>query len=249
MKDETSLPAPVVELAGIRKSYGRQEVLHGVDLAVRPGHVTCVLGDNGAGKSTLIKILAGAHRPTEGEILLHGETTVFHSPREAQERGISTVFQTLGLVDLMSVWRNFFLGAELRRHGLLAVADMRRITREEMNAMGVPIDDVDRLVGTLSGGQRQCVAIARAAYRGAEVLVLDEPTAALGVRQARLVLTLIRAAASRGAGVVLVTHNPSHAYRVGDEFLILNGGRAVLQARRGEVSESQLMTLMAGSEE
>lgn len=240
---------PVIELRDVSKSYGSFEALSGVSLAVTPGTVLCVLGDNGAGKSTLIKVLAGAHKPTSGQVLVDGQPVSMSSPRDALDRGISTVFQNLALVDLMSVWRNFFLGAEVSKTAMLDVRTMRQITSDQLETMGVPLNSVDRMVGTLSGGQRQCVAIARAAYRGARVLVLDEPTAALGVKQAGLVLQLVQHAAERGVGVVMVTHNPAHAHLVGDRFLVLQGGRTVLDAGRDEITQTQLVELMAGGAE
>ena len=262
---------PVVELRAVTKSYGRTEVLHGVDLSVRPGAVTCVLGDNGAGESTLIKILAGAHRPTSGELVVDAEPAAFSSPQDALAAGIATVYQDLALVDLMPVWRNFFLGTELtggapdaagpggaregrvrrRRRPFRALrrAELRDVAQRELARLGVELDDVDRPVGTLSGGQRQSVAIARAEYLGARVLVLDEPTAALGVRQSGTVLRLVAAARDRGVAVVLVTHNPAHALAVGDHFTVLSGGAVLRSAARGEVTHDELVTLMAGGTE
>ena len=255
------MTAPVVELRDVTKSYGRTQVLHGVDLAVRAGAVTCVLGDNGAGTSTLIKVLAGAHRPTTGELLVDGEPAAFGSPQDALRAGIATVYQDLALVDLMPVWRNFFLGTELtggaspardgrrRPFGRLRQGEMRQIAERELARLGVELDDVDRPVGTLSGGQRQSVAIARAEYLGARVLVLDEPTAALGVRQSGTVLRLVAAARDRGVAVVMVTHNPAHALAVGDHFTVLAGGRVLRAADAGDVTHEELVALMAGGAE
>lgn len=183
---------PVVELQDVGKSYGNVEALAGVDLVVRQGEVTCVLGDNGAGKSTLIKIMAGLHEHTSGEMVVNGEPTRFKSPREALDAGIATVYQDLALAPLMSVWRNFFLGKEIRGPlGLMKIAEMKKITGAELSKMGIQIPDLDRPVGALSGGQKQCVAIARAIYFGAKVIILDEPTAALGVKQSGVVLKYI----------------------------------------------------------
>ncbi|MFG2944663.1 ATP-binding cassette domain-containing protein [Streptomyces adustus] len=245
--------APVVELRGAGKSYGNIRALHGVDLAVRPGRVTCVLGDNGAGKSTLIKIISGLHRHTEGELLVDGAPVRFGSPREALDLGIATVYQDLATVPLMPVWRNFFLGSEttrgpwpLRR---LDIARMKRTADEELRTMGIVLDDLEQPVGTLSGGQRQCVAIARAVHFGARVLILDEPTAALGVKQSGVVLKYIAAARERGLGVVLITHNPHHAYLVGDHFCVLRLGTLELSADRAEVTLQELTHHMAGGAE
>ncbi len=176
---------PVLELANIGMHYGNIHALRGVNITVRQGEVTCVLGDNGAGKSTLIKIVAGLHDYTEGSMSLRGIIRRFGSPRVAQAFGIATVYQDLALAPLMSVWRNFFLANEIRKGPFLDIATMKRICREELTKMGIVIPDLDRAVGSLSGGQRQVIAIARAIYFGARVIILDEPTAALGTDQAQ----------------------------------------------------------------
>ncbi|MET8246579.1 ATP-binding cassette domain-containing protein [Streptomyces sp. NPDC005202] len=244
---------PIVELRKAGKSYGNIRALHGVDLAVHSGKVTCVLGDNGAGKSTLIKIISGLHQHTEGEFLVDGEPVRFTSPREALDRGIATVYQDLATVPLMPVWRNFFLGSEmtkgpwpLRR---LDIDRMKKTADEELRNMGIVLDDLEQPIGTLSGGQRQCVAIARAVYFGARVLILDEPTAALGVKQSGVVLKYIAAARDRGLGVIFITHNPHHAYMVGDHFSVLRLGTLELSADRSEVSLEELTNHMAGGAE
>lgn len=240
----------VISLRGITKSYGSFEALRGVDLAVRAGEVTCVLGDNGAGKSTLIKILSGIHQPTSGTLLIDDHPVTFSSPRDAISAGIATVHQSLAIVDELSVWRNFFLGQELTgRFGALREAEMKRVCAEQLREMGVDIPDVDVEAGNLSGGQRQVVAIARAVYFGARVLILDEPTAALGVKQSGQVLRMVAAARDRGIAVVLVTHNPHHAYLVGDHFTILKLGRQELDAPRSEVTLEELTHQMAGGGE
>ena len=231
----------IIELRDITKTYGAFTALNGVNLTVDEGTVTCVLGDNGAGKSTLIKTLAGLHPPTSGKILVDNKPTVFGSPRDALNAGIATVYQTLAVVDQMSVWRNFFLGNELTTSlGLLRDEEMKTITSNQLHDMGIDLPNVDVEVGQLSGGQRQVVSIARAVHFGARVIVLDEPTAALGVKQSGMVLRFIAAARERGVGVVLITHNPHHAYLVGDHFTILNLGRQVLDADRDEVSLAAL---------
>ena len=240
----------VIELKNITKSYGSFDALRGVNLAVNEGEVTCVLGDNGAGKSTLIKILAGLHQPTSGELLIDGQHTTFTSPRDSIETGIATVHQTLAIVDELSVWRNFFLGQELTgRLGILRDTEMKRICAEQLREMGIDIPDVEVDAGNLSGGQRQVVAIARAVYFGARVLILDEPTAALGVKQSGVVLRFVAAARDRGIAVVLVTHNPHHAYLVGDHFTILKLGRQELDAPRADVTLEELTHQMAGGGE
>ncbi|NYI70821.1 simple sugar transport system ATP-binding protein [Naumannella cuiyingiana] len=241
----------IVELSGIGKRYGNVAALQGIDLAVRQGEVTCVLGDNGAGKSTLIKIMAGLHDYDEGEMRVNGEVTHFASPREAQGAGIATVYQDLALEPLMSVWRNFFLGQELVTGPLrrLDIAKMKQICGEELARMGIELPDLDRPAGRLSGGQRQVVAIARAVYFGAKVIILDEPTAALGVKQSGVVLRYITRARDAGLGVVFITHNPHHAYLVGGQFVILKLGRLALNAPRDQLSLDTLTAEMAGGDE
>ncbi|MGH3244031.1 MAG: ATP-binding cassette domain-containing protein [Spirillospora sp.] len=241
---------PLIELAGVGKNYGNIIALRDVSLQVSEGEVTCVLGDNGAGKSTLIKVVAGLHRHDTGTFSVQGEEVVFGSPREALAHGIATVYQDLAVVPLMPVWRNFFLGSEKRKgFGRMDIDYMRRTARSEMAAMGIDLRDVDQPIGTLSGGERQCVAIARAVYLGAKALVLDEPTAALGVKQAGVVLRYIVQARERGLAVIFITHNPHHAYPVGDRFLILNRGQSIGHHTKGEITRDELTALMAGGSE
>ncbi|MER6787495.1 ATP-binding cassette domain-containing protein [Streptomyces sp. NPDC000658] len=243
----------IVELRGAGKSYGNIRALHGVSLTVHPGQVTCVLGDNGAGKSTLIKIVSGLHQHTEGEFLVDGAPVRFTTPREALDRGIATVYQDLATVPLMPVWRNFFLGSEMTKGSWLLrrldIERMKKTADEELRNMGIVLDDLEQPIGTLSGGQRQCVAIARAVYFGARVLILDEPTAALGVKQSGVVLKYIAAARDRGLGVIFITHNPHHAYMVGDHFSVLRLGTMELTASRDQVSLEELTNHMAGGAE
>jgi simple sugar transport system ATP-binding protein len=244
---------PFLEVRDLGKYYGNIIALTGISTRVNAGTVTCVLGDNGAGKSTLIKVFAGVHKHDSGELLVDGEPCRFASPREALDRGIATVYQDLALVPLMSVWRNFFLGNEpTRGWGPLRRFDVRfaRTTaRAELAAMGIDIRDPDQPIGQLSGGERQSVAIARAVYFGARVLILDEPTSALGVKQAGVVLRYVAQARDRGLAVVFITHNPHHAYPVGDRFLILNRGRSLGDFARSEISRDELTRLMAGGAE
>jgi simple sugar transport system ATP-binding protein len=245
----TPTTVPALQLRSVTKAFGSVIAIHDITLHVDPGTVTCVLGDNGAGKSTLIKILSGVHKPTEGELLVNGEPHTFSSPREALGAGIATVFQDLATVPLMSVWRNFFLGNEPIKRGLLDTAKARVVCREELRNMGIDIRDLEQAVGTLSGGERQAVAIARAVYFGAKVLILDEPTSALGVKQSGVVLKYTAAARDAGLGVVFITHNPHHAYLVGDHFIILKLGQAVLDRTRSEVDLDELTRQMAGGDE
>ncbi|AEV83810.1 ABC transporter ATP-binding protein [Actinoplanes sp. SE50] len=243
----------LIELTGVGKTYGAIRALLDIDLRVRAGEVTCVLGDNGAGKSTLIKIISGLHPHTSGSLKVDGAARFLGSPRDALDLGIATVYQDLAVVPLMEVWRNFFLGSEIvsGRFPLagMRVREMRRIADRELRKMGIAVADINQPIGTLSGGQRQCVAIARAVYFGARVLILDEPTAALGVKQSGVVLKYIAAARDAGLGVILITHNPQHAYLVGDHFVILQRGVAILDAGRGSVTLEELTTQMAGGDE
>jgi simple sugar transport system ATP-binding protein len=243
----------LLELRSVSKFFGSVISLKDISTSVRAGEVTCVLGDNGAGKSTLIKILSGVHQPDEGELLLDGVPTTFTNPRQALDAGIATVFQDLAMVPLMSVWRNFFLGSEpetgwgpirrLDRHRARAVA------RQELRDMGIDIRDPDQAVGTLSGGERQSVAIARAVHFGARLLILDEPTSALGVKQAGVVLRYIAQARDRGLGVIFITHNPHHAYPVGDRFLLLNRGHSMGDFAKSDITREEMTALMAGGAE
>ncbi len=245
--------AHLLELDNVSKYYGNIIALRGVTTWVNAGEVTCVLGDNGAGKSTFIKILAGVHQQTEGNIRMSGEELLFESPREALAAGIATVYQDLAMVPLMSVWRNFFLGAEPTKSiGPIKWIDKRKakdIAKAELAKMGIDIRDTEQPVGTLSGGERQSVAIARAGYFGAKVLILDEPTSALGVKQSGVVLKRIVDARKAGLAVIFITHNPSHAYPVGDRFLILNRGQSMGNFAKEEITLSELTQLMAGGAE
>jgi simple sugar transport system ATP-binding protein len=243
----------LVEMIDVGKSYGAIRALKGINLTVRAGEVTGVLGDNGAGKSTLIKIISGLHGHNEGTLKVDGNEVHFSSPREALDHGIATVYQDLAVVSLMEVWRNFFLGSEMTSGKMplsgLKSKEMKRIADEELRKMGIVVKDIDQPIGELSGGQRQCVAIARAVYFGARVLILDEPTAALGVKQSGVVLKYTAAARDAGLGVVFITHNPHHAHLVADHFVILKLGQAVLDKRRDEVSLDELTRQMAGGDE
>ncbi|MFG2456328.1 ATP-binding cassette domain-containing protein [Streptomyces sp. NPDC048523] len=243
----------IVELRGAGKSYGNIRALHGVNLTVHPGQVTCVLGDNGAGKSTLIKIISGLHQHTEGDFLVDNTPVRFTTPREALDKGIATVYQDLAVVPLMPVWRNFFLGSEMTKGPWpirrLDIEKMKQTADHELREMGIVLDDLEQPIGTLSGGQRQCVAIARAVYFGARVLILDEPTAALGVKQSGVVLKYVAAARDRGLGVIFITHNPHHAYMVGDHFSVLRLGTMELSAARDRITLEELTNHMAGGAE
>ncbi|MFO1056170.1 MAG: ATP-binding cassette domain-containing protein [Dongiaceae bacterium] len=244
---------PLIELRSASKFFGSVIALNDVSLTVRRGEVLCLLGDNGAGKSTLIKLLSGVYRPSRGEILVEGQPVHFSSPREALDRGIATVFQDLATVPLMSITRNFFMGREpVKGRGPFRRLDLAYcdgVVRQEMGEIGIDIRDPSQAVGTLSGGERQCLAIARAVHFGAKVLILDEPTSALGVHQASVVLRLIARARARGLGVILITHNVHHAFPVGDAFTMLNRGRSLGTFRKAEITRDRVLELMAGGKE
>ena len=245
--------APLLEIRNISKFFGSVIALKDISTTVRAGQVTCVLGDNGAGKSSFIKVLSGVHRPDEGELVLDGAPVTFDTPRQALDAGVATVYQDLAMIPLMAVWRNFFLGSEpVRGWGPFRRFDREKakaITRRELGEMGIDIRDPDQSVGTLSGGERQSVAIARAVHFGARLLILDEPTSALGVKQAGVVLRYIVQARDRGLGVIFITHNPHHAYPVGDRFVLLKRGRSLGDFAKSEVSLSELTQMMAGGAE
>lgn len=244
---------PLIDVQNISKHFGSVIALSGVSMLVRPGEVHCLLGDNGAGKSTLIKTLSGVHQPTSGQILMEGSPVLFSSPRDALDHGIATVYQDLAMIPLMSITRNFFMGRELARgKGLLRRFDVARantVAKEEMRKIGIDVRDPTQAVGTLSGGERQCVAIARAVYFGAKVLILDEPTSALGVKQASMVLRYVAQARARELGVIFITHNVHHAWAVGDRFTILNRGKTLGTFAKGEIEREQLLNMMAGGRE
>jgi simple sugar transport system ATP-binding protein len=244
---------PLLDVRNVSKYFGSVIALKDISMSVQAGEVMCLLGDNGAGKSTLIKIFSGVHRPDEGQYLVEGREVRFASPRDALNAGIATVYQDLAMIPLMSVSRNFFLGSEpttgwgpWRRFD---VARADQITRDELAKMGIHVRDTAQAVGTLSGGERQSVAIARAVYFGAKVLILDEPTAALGVKEAGIVLRYIAQARARGLGVIFITHNVHHAYPVGDRFTLLNRGRSYGTFAKAEISREDVVRMMAGGEE
>ena len=244
---------PLMEMRDIEKHFGSVIALSGVSINVNAGEVHCLLGDNGAGKSTFIKTMAGVHKPTKGQMFIDGEPVNFSGPRAALDAGIATVYQDLAMIPLMSVTRNFFMGREPVkgiwpfRHVDFDFCD--QITREEMKRIGIDVRDPGQAVGTLSGGERQCVAISRAVYFGAKVLILDEPTSALGVRQTSMVLKYVDMVRKKGLGVVFITHNVRHAFAVGDKFTVLNRGKTLGTARRGEITAEELQNLIAGGKE
>ncbi|GAC1429174.1 MAG: ATP-binding cassette domain-containing protein [Ktedonobacteraceae bacterium] len=252
MSTITTQTVPLLQVQNVSKYFGSVIALKDISMTVRAGEVMCLLGDNGAGKSTLIKMLSGVYQPSEGHYMVEGKEARFTSPRDALSAGIATVFQDLAMIPLMGISRNFFLGSEptvgwgpFRRFNA-KLAD--QVTREELAKMGIQIRETSQPVGTLSGGERQSVAIARAVYFGAKVLILDEPTAALGVKEAGVVLRYIAQARARGLGVIFITHNPHHAYPIGDHFTVLNRGRSYGTFAKSEISREELTGMMAGGE-
>lgn len=252
MNSAAAKPA-LIEVRNISKYFGSVVALNGISLSVKSGEVLCLLGDNGAGKSTLIKVLSGVHKPDKGEVFMDGREVTFSSPAEALDHGVATVHQNLSIQPLMSVTRNFFLGREpLTGWGPFRRLDFKfadEVVRKEMARMGIDIRDPGQPVGTMSGGERQCVAISRAIYFGAKVLILDEPTSALGVKQAGVVLRYISQARSDGLGVIFITHNVHHAYPVGDHFTILRRGRSYGNFPREKVSRENVLEMMAGEQD
>ncbi len=244
----------ILELDKVSKFFGTVIALNEVTVRLKRGEVHCLLGDNGAGKSTLIKILAGVHPPSRGTYRIDGAPVVLGASRDALDRGIATVYQDLALVPLMSVSRNFFLGREptRKRWGIFRVFDRRlaaQIANARLAEMGIQVRDAEQAVGTMSGGERQCLAIARAIHFGARVLILDEPTAALGVKQSANVLRIIARARDQGLSVIFITHNVNHAYPVGDTFTLLNRGRSMGTFQKSEISRNEVLNMMAGGQE
>lgn len=245
--------APLMALQNISKSFAGTKALDNISLNIAAGKILCLLGDNGAGKSTLIKVLSGYHQPTSGSVLFNGEKRQFASPREAQQCGIATVHQDVGSIPLMSVGRNFFLGAEptigtgpFRRFD---TKKANRIALEQIHRFGITrVKSGDQLVGTLSGGERQALAIGRAMYFGAKLLILDEPTSALGVKESAIVLRLTKQARAEGVAIVFITHNARHAMAIGDQFCVLIQGEIAAQFASGEKSREEVLNLMAGGE-
>jgi simple sugar transport system ATP-binding protein len=247
------MATPLMELKNIEKHFGPVIALSGVSVSVMAGEVHCLLGDNGAGKSTFIKTMSGVHKPSAGEILVDGKQVQFNNPRDAMNAGVATVYQDLAMIPLMSVTRNFWMGQEpVKKFGPLKFFDFERaneVTMAEMAKMGIRLREPNQAVGTLSGGERQTVAIARAVYFGAKVLILDEPTSALGVRQTSNVLSTVDKVRKNGIGVVFITHNVRHAMAVGDRFTVLDRGKTLGTAKRGEITPEELQDMMAGGQE
>ncbi len=241
----------LVEMRGIKKSFGRVQALKGVDFHVKRQEIVGLLGDNGAGKSTLIKILVGYHQPDEGEVYFEGKKVFFKSPWDSRKVGIETVYQDLALVNLMPIWRNFFLGREIiRKIGPVKVLDvrkMKKIAREVLKDVGIFIRSPDETVAFLSGGERQAVAIARAIHFGAKLLILDEPTAALSVGETRRVLEHILEAKKQGISVIFITHNIYHVYEVADRLVLLEKGEKIGDYDKKDVTPEKVMDIIAAA--
>ena len=247
---DTSELTPIVSVRGIRKFYGHVEALRGVDLDLMPGEVHALVGDNGAGKSTLVKIIAGAIQPTEGEVHLDGSRVHFTEPSEALEAGISTVYQSLALVGCRSIAANLFLGREPSRFGFVRSKQMNAKAQEMLTDLRqMNITEIHAEVDDLSGGQRQAVAIARGVRLGQRVLILDEPTAALGVREAAGVLELIRTLRGSRRTLLLISHNLQHVFDVSDRITVLRAGRKVGTVRRDQSTADQIVSMITGSSE
>ena len=236
---------PILELRGVNKSFGVVHVLHDVDFQVYPGEVTALVGDNGAGKSTLVKAIAGIYPLDTGTYLFEGKPVAVHGPNDAAALGIEVVYQDLALCDNLDIVQNMFLGRELKRRGVLDEAEMETLTREALASLSVrTVKSVRQMVSSLSGGQRQTVAIAKSVLWQSRVVILDEPTAALGVAQTEQVLDLVRRLAEQGVAVILVSHNMNDVMRVADSIGVLFLGRMAAQVRRADVTQTQVVELI-----
>lgn len=242
----------LVEMVDIHKYFGSVQALRGVDFHVEAGEIVGLLGDNGAGKSTLIKVLTGYHIPTKGQIHFEGDAVEINSPHDARDLGIETVYQDLALVPLMSIARNFWLGQEptynIGPFKLLDKKTMARTTIEALENVGIHIRDAEEEVGTMSGGERQAIAIGRAVYFGKKLLILDEPTSALSVGETQKVLDYTRAAKDKGMGVIFITHNISQVHEVADRFTVIQRGRKLGDFRKEDVSEEEVARMITAGE-
>ena len=251
MADET--PQPLLEARNIEKHFGRVIALRDANFSLRPNEVHALVGDNGAGKSTLIKILSGVHQPDGGELLLDGRRVTIANPREARALGIETVYQDLALADHLDAAGNLFLGREELRppplswFGLLDKKAMRSRTQEEMRRLKIGIQSVDEPVLSLSGGQRQAVAVARAIAWGHRVVIMDEPTAALGVRESAMVLELIKEVRSHGITVIMISHNLPEVFAVADRITVLRLGRTITTLETAKTSLDAVVGMMTGA--
>jgi fructose transport system ATP-binding protein len=254
--EQDNKPQPVFEARGLVKRYGHVVALDGTDFEVYPGEILAVIGDNGAGKSTLIKALAGALQPDSGEIFLNGQRVHFSSPSDARSKGIETVYQTLAVAPNMNIYENLFLGREIRRSNMLGtlfrMLDKKRMLQEatnHMQALKFDIQSMKQPVSTLSGGQRQGVAVARSAAFAQKVIIMDEPTAALGVKESGMVLDLIRKVRERGLPVILISHNMPHVWELADRIHIQRLGKRIAVIKPNEYSMSDGVAIMTGARE
>jgi fructose transport system ATP-binding protein len=244
---------PILEARGLTRSFGRVVALRGADFSARMGEVSALVGDNGAGKSTLIKMFSGALQPDGGSLLFDNKPVVFHSPQDARHHGIDTVYQDLALAPHLDVASNLFLGRETRATGLLGKVGflndsaMRKRAAQEMANLQIGLTTVRQPVFTLSGGQRQAIAVARATAWGNRVVIMDEPTAALGVRESKMVLELIRRVRDSGAAVIMISHSMPEVFEVADTITILRLGRTVRQVRRSETNMTEVVAFMTGA--
>ena len=246
---------PILKARGLTKRYGKVTALNDCDFELYPGEILAVIGDNGAGKSTLIKAVSGAVVPDEGQIWLDGREVAFKTPIEARAAGIETVYQTLAMSPALSIADNMFMGRELRAPGIMGSLfrkldrpKMEKFAREKLNELGLmTIQNINQAVETLSGGQRQGVAVARAAAFGSKVVILDEPTAALGVKESRRVLELIRDVRSRGIPIILISHNMPHVFEVADRIHIHRLGRRLCVIKPSDYTMSDAVAFMTGA--
>ncbi|RKX38988.1 MAG: sugar ABC transporter ATP-binding protein [Thermotogae bacterium] len=241
----------IVVMRDIKKSFGRVQALKGVDFRVKKNEIVGLLGDNGAGKSTLIKILVGYYQPDHGEIFFDGKKVKFRSPWDSRRLGIETVYQDLALVNLMPLWRNFFLGREMiKKIGPINCIEhrkMKRIAIEALKQVGISLRSPDETVAFMSGGERQAVAIARAIHFGAKLLILDEPTASLSVGETKMVLEHILKVKERGISVIFITHNIYHVYEVADRLVLLEHGEKIGDYRKKDVAPKEVMDIIAAA--
>ena len=242
---------PLLDVRHLSKSFGAVQALSDFSMVVRPGEVVAVAGDNGAGKTTLIKALSGVYRPTSGEIILRGAAVAFSSPQEAREKGIETIYQDLALADNLTIGANIFLGREPMRKafGFLPVLDRAKMAEAAKSTMALLDFHVSRLdapVSNFSGGQRQAVAIGRAVYWNAQILIMDEPTAALGVPEQRKVISLIHQLKAQGRGVIFISHNLQDIFAVSDRIVVLRRGVQAGERRIADTTHDEVVKLMVG---
>jgi len=245
----TNQPKPILQMRGIAKEFGHVQALDNVDFAVMPGEVLALVGDNGAGKSTLIKIASGVYQPDTGEIYLDDQPVHFHNPHVARAYGIATVYQDLALADDRDVASNLFLGREPTRFFMVDKARMNREARLALNRLRSTIPAVTTRVGLLSGGQRQAVAIGRAMLQGGRIFILDEPTAALGVRESANVLRLIAELRDHGSSVVIISHNLNHVFSIADRISVMRRGRHVGSRHKNQSTPDEIVAMITGAGE